>query len=180
MYCPKCGSENRDDTKFCRRCGSDVSLVPEAMSGNLPHSSSLKNSKHSKKRERRRQPSLAEGISDVFKGAGFLFATLALALFAPWAKTWWFWILIPAFTLIGKGIAEIVAAKQETANRAIETRTNTSTDQVNSQDTRPILAPPAHVVDRRAPNTGELVPPPSVTEGTTRQLDPQSGKNQYE
>lgn len=31
MFCPKCGVQNADGTKFCRGCGSDVSAVPAAV-----------------------------------------------------------------------------------------------------------------------------------------------------
>ena len=27
MFCPKCGTQNADETKFCRGCGADVSYV---------------------------------------------------------------------------------------------------------------------------------------------------------
>src|SRR2546423_419248 len=27
MFCPKCGSQNSDETKFCRGCGADISRV---------------------------------------------------------------------------------------------------------------------------------------------------------
>ena len=31
MFCPKCGSQNADGTKYCRGCGSDVSNVLAAL-----------------------------------------------------------------------------------------------------------------------------------------------------
>lgn len=34
-YCPKCASQNADDAKFCRACGANISLVPQALSGQL-------------------------------------------------------------------------------------------------------------------------------------------------
>ncbi len=36
MYCPKCGAQNAEDVKYCRVCGVNLSLVPKALSGELP------------------------------------------------------------------------------------------------------------------------------------------------
>ena len=33
MYCPTCGSQNQVDVKFCTRCGANLAVVSEAMSG---------------------------------------------------------------------------------------------------------------------------------------------------
>ena len=33
MFCPKCGSQNADETKFCRGCGADIGNVLAAVSG---------------------------------------------------------------------------------------------------------------------------------------------------
>jgi hypothetical protein len=40
MYCPKCATQNTDETKFCRSCGSNLSLVPQALTGRLPEARS--------------------------------------------------------------------------------------------------------------------------------------------
>lgn len=33
MYCPGCGSSNQADIKFCTRCGTNLSIVSDALSG---------------------------------------------------------------------------------------------------------------------------------------------------
>ena len=35
MFCPRCAAQNTEEAKFCRACGADISLVPQAMSGAL-------------------------------------------------------------------------------------------------------------------------------------------------
>src|SRR5437762_12705613 len=37
MYCPKCGSQNPDDLKFCTRCGTNLAVVSDALSGKFDH-----------------------------------------------------------------------------------------------------------------------------------------------
>jgi hypothetical protein len=33
MYCPKCGSENQSEVKFCTRCGANLAIVSDALGG---------------------------------------------------------------------------------------------------------------------------------------------------
>jgi hypothetical protein len=33
MYCPKCGSNNQDEIKFCTRCGMNLAVVADAVNG---------------------------------------------------------------------------------------------------------------------------------------------------
>lgn len=35
MYCPNCGSNNLGEKKFCARCGTNLAIVSEALSGKL-------------------------------------------------------------------------------------------------------------------------------------------------
>lgn len=35
MYCPSCSSHNQDEVKFCTRCGTNLGLVSDALSGKL-------------------------------------------------------------------------------------------------------------------------------------------------
>jgi hypothetical protein len=157
MYCPKCGTQNLEDVKYCRSCGAYLSLVPQALSGELAEERAVGHDAEGKPYDRRgrrihHQPSLASGIQTVSAGTAFLI--IAIALFLT-GKAWGLWMLIPAFVILGKGIGEIVTAKQSQLSAT--------------------AAPPA------ARTTGELEPerkygalpasPPSVTENTTRHLD---------
>lgn len=36
MYCPHCGAQNAQDSKFCRGCGEDLRLVSQAVTKSLP------------------------------------------------------------------------------------------------------------------------------------------------
>ena len=33
MYCPSCGANNQEDLKFCTRCGTNLGVVSDALSG---------------------------------------------------------------------------------------------------------------------------------------------------
>ena len=36
MYCPHCGVQNSDQTRFCRGCGEDLRLISQAVTKSLP------------------------------------------------------------------------------------------------------------------------------------------------
>ena len=180
MYCPKCAAQNVDDVKFCRVCGTNLSLVPQALTGQLPEAPA--DHRHGRQRGRDREhggpPNIGHGITKAFVGLGFLMVALALSV-SPAGRFWWYWMLIPAFGSLGKGIAEIVSFKYAQ---------NQLQGQQNQPVSQPQLTPPPSPMPR-VRNTGELeppppaynpLPPPSVTEGTTRHLDPRKDAYQKE
>ncbi|HWN98155.1 MAG TPA: zinc-ribbon domain-containing protein [Blastocatellia bacterium] len=155
MYCPTCATQNSDGTKYCRACGTNLSLVPQAITGRLPEAP----------RGRRHRggglvrggpPGLAGGITSVFMGLGFVMVALALAVSGS-GRGWWFWMLIPAFSLLGKGVANIVTTLQ--AQRA------------NPGPTYTAMPPAVNTTGLPPQPDFETLPPPSVTETTTRHLD---------
>ena len=180
MYCPNCAAPI-DGMKFCRTCGTNVSLVPQAMTGRLPaavpqpHLQPVEAQNdwgdwgdwHGKRRHRR-QPSLAHGIQTLVSGIGFICVSLGVMAFAPAGRIWWFWLLIPAFSMIGSGIAQIVRAKQ------LEQQTPPQLPYAPPSFQSVVQTPPAV----SAPTTSELrLPQPpaevpqSITEHTTKHLD---------
>lgn len=167
MYCPRCGTENIEDARFCRGCGADIGLVSQALSGHLPETRSVgdevadKISRSARRHSRKNTPRLDKAISTGCTGLAFLIVAIVLSR-TPMGRFWWFWMLIPAFTMIGGGIAEYVRFKQA------EQKT---TGLPERERARTAMPPPARVSALPPRNTSELVPPPSVTEGTTRHLD---------
>jgi hypothetical protein len=152
MYCPNCAVQNADDAKFCRGCGANLSLVPQALTGQLPQG---RHGRHRHDPRSEGEPSLGNGITQTFMGLGFLTVAIVLWLTRMW---WGVWMLIPAFIFMGRGIAGIVTAVQAQQSAAARGH---------------IPAPPS-------PNTGPMpvqtppelmAPPASVTESTTKLFD---------
>jgi hypothetical protein len=158
MYCPKCATQNAEDTKFCRSCGTNLSLVPQALTGRLPEAPASGRRHRRRDLERSRPASLANGITKLFVGLGFLLVSLALGL-SNAGRGWWFWMLIPAFASLGKGVAEIVGAKYSPHLPPGVNQT---------------AMPPAPRGVEIPPRSDAFFTPPSVTEQTTRHLDPKT------
>lgn len=156
MYCPKCAAQNGDDARYCRVCGVNLSLIPQALTGQL--SAPENTMEYLGGRKHRKAPSFERGLSTMFMGIGFAVVALVLMITRNW---WGIFMLIPAFSMLGTGVSMVLTHKHEL--RATQ---------------QPFVAPEQPVL--RRPTTGELAPPPpstgtdqppSVTEGTTRILD---------
>lgn len=175
MFCPRCGAENTEEASFCRGCGSNISLVPQALTGTLEDTRAtvgLKLSRHERReleRERRRErkgrkpPSIEGAVVPFCGGIGFIVVALAIMLFMPGGHMWGFWMFIPAFFMIGSGLSEYLRWKEQ----------QKTTRLAGYAPPASIHAPPrraAELPTRRDP--AELRPPASVTEGTTKLLDP--------
>lgn len=161
MFCPKCAAQNLDGASFCRVCGANISLIANALSGELPEApqdESCSLTGRPRRRQGRGEPNLEAAFKSVFMGIAFVLVALALA-FSRMGTGWWFWMLIPAFSFMGTGIAQYIRYKEH-AKRALHPTAS-----------QPLFEPRPQVNAFPARATGELVsPPPSVTEGTTRHL----------
>lgn len=160
MFCPKCAAQNLEGASFCRVCGVNISLVEHAISGQLQKAQpeEVELTGRARRRHGRRELSLDHAFKNVFMGVAFLLVAIALA-FSRMGTGWWFWMLIPAFSMMGTGIAQYIRLK-ERQKRTLP---------IPMQQASFPPAPPVNSFP--APATGELVsPPPSVTEGTTRHL----------
>lgn len=164
MFCPQCATQNIDGASFCRSCGANIGLVPQAMTGQLPVAPAPEDQSYmDRKRRRRGPPSLEGGIAGIFAGIGFIIAAIAVMLKMPGGFTWGWALFIPGFSSIGRGIASIVAARTNKEKIMISTPAVVGN----------FMPGPTLNTLRSGPvsRTGELMPPaPSVTEGTTRHL----------
>jgi hypothetical protein len=175
MFCPRCAAHNIDDARYCRVCGADISLLPQVLSGELnaelaeaddtavDRKSKRKRKEREKEREKEKEknkpPTFEKAYENIGVGISFILISIMIAIFMPGGRFWWFWMLIPALACAGEGVGQLMRVKREMALGALRA---------------PHL--PAAGVDesRHLPpqrNTTEIMmPPPSVTENTTRHL----------
>ncbi len=155
MFCPKCATQNVEGASFCRSCGSNISLIPQALSGQLS-TPQVEDFSERLRGRRRREPTIEEAIRSLTMGIAFAVISILVGKYSPGGWTWWYWLLIPAAASFGKGfsvLARLKAARNQ----------NQPSSQPQLNTVRP--------ADLPAPKTGELMTPaPSVTEGTTRHL----------
>ena len=158
MFCPKCATQNLEGASYCRVCGANISLVPQALTGQMVQPQPAEELEEVGRGSRRRgKPlTLEAALKNMFMGVAFLI--IAIAASRSIGAGWWFWMLIPAFSLMGTGVAQFMRIKE--------------------RDKRTAMMPPRAPVMQAPPTppalprrTDELRPPvPSVTEGTTRHL----------
>lgn len=151
MFCPKCATNNLDGASFCRGCGANISLVPQAMTGEIAPPPLTEREERRRRRWEAREVTLDRAFKNIFMGIAFF--VIAIALSRSIGQAWWFWMLLPAFMMTGTGIAQFIRLREKTKHPSL-------------------TAPPAQRTFSEAPNTQVLMPPaPSVTEGTTRHLN---------
>ena len=159
MFCPKCAAKNIDGASFCRVCGANISLVPQALAGQPLSQQDSRELRRSRRKRISREASIEHALKNVFIGIAWCLIAFALNWTGRGAW-WWFWLLIPAFGALGKGVAEYIRYREERNQPA----------QLSGYSP-PTLAQPQEPPALPARRTGELVmPPASVTEGTTRHL----------
>ena len=150
MFCPKCATQNLDGASFCRSCGANISLVPQALTGQIARQNetpAVTTDDHGAKPGR--PLTLDSAFKNIFMGVAFLI--IALVLSRTIGQYWWFWMLLPAFSLMGTGIAQYI--------------------RIREREKRSALPGPNLAQSLPPRTTDQLMPPvPSVTEGTTRHL----------
>jgi hypothetical protein len=157
MFCPKCATQNVDGASYCRSCGANISLVPQALNGKLSTTNQNSFEDRWSRHKRRREPSIEEAIRGLMMGIAFAVISILVGRYSPGGWTWWYWLLIPAAMSFAKGLAVLARLK----------RAQDQTPMIPAGPQLNTLRPP----DLPAARTGELMSPvPSVTEGTTRHL----------
>ena len=164
MYCPKCGTQNADEASFCRSCGANVSLIPQALTGQLdaPTAAGADVVRHGR---RHKSASVENAVVPFFGGLGFFLVAIAVMLFMPGGRFWGFWLFIPAFFMMGGGVAGYLRLRQQQQQGLPRAGLGF--------DTHTPAIPPAHTPVGTLPPRAQPVgyAPGSVTEGTTKLLE---------
>jgi hypothetical protein len=164
MFCPSCAAENANNAQFCRACGANISLVPQAVSGQLAErvkgteGESRRDQRH---RRRHGEPVTVErAVRGLFMGVAFILIAFSVRVWAPAGHIWWFWMFLPAAGLLADSVSTFMRLRERRAQLA-----------------PPPYAPGAPMFGQPAPagrlterHTGELLQPPSVTEAATQHL----------
>jgi hypothetical protein len=153
MYCPNCAS-SIDGVRFCRSCGANVSLVPQALSGEL----TTVNNELDQRGRRRKEPSIEKATTTIFIGIGFLLTAIIVHFFIPAGLFWGWSFLIPAFACLGDGIGLYMRWK---ANQKLQQFSQTFPP-YQPDRTPQVIAPATSKISQ---------PESSVTETTTKHLD---------
>ena len=163
MFCPKCAAENTDHAQFCRACGTNISLVPQAVSGQLAErADELEgDSRRDRRHGRRGEPvTIERAVRSLFMGVAFILVAFSVRVWAPAGHVWWFWMFLPAAGLLADSVSTFLQLRSPGAGLATP-----------PEAPRPAAFAPAPTAARLAErDTGELLQPPSVTEATTRHL----------
>lgn len=173
MYCPQCATENLNEASFCRSCGADISLVPQALTGRLPAKESKSKASKSKKEEK--TLTHEQVYSNIFVGIGFLLWFIIGAIFFTKFFPMWFWAIFPGFACLGSGIGQYARLKQEREKELLREGFPLPS-RMMSPPARHMFGGDGGASQLPARDTAEIVnsfetTPRSVTEGTTRHLD---------
>lgn len=163
MYCPRCATQNLDDAKFCRTCGTNLETVGLALAGKYP----VESDSDEKEREPTALEKRREGMSKIVQASGLLGSSLligaALGLFSnqhDWIMIWMIftgWMACwGIFSMVG-GIAALMESK---ALRDSEYPGIVESRRDRALDTSGLSVP-------------QLPSPRSITEHTTKSLGEQ-------
>ena len=166
IHCPRCGhQQNLDETRFCTKCGLEISDVKELMnSGSVRSKSEI---------EKKRVKAIKQGMTMIFSGFGLLMIMAALRDTFSFAKIV---IILPFLILMLGGVFRMIFSlfSDETEITEKEDRTVKTKELSGEQNTEKSLPeaenrPPLDF-ETKTFDTNELLEPASVTENTTRKL----------
>lgn len=167
MYCPSCGSNNLPDIKFCTRCGTNLGVVSEALTGKTAGRTGADD------RVAKLLRDYYQGRRDTITGAVIIPAGLlvmAIMMAAGLKPIGAFFIICWMFfwgaSALASGLGKWIAAKGELKAFGHD-------PQSRIQGALPLQVVPASLEELPPSgySTGPVDSPGSVTEHTTRQLD---------
>ena len=177
MFCPKCGSNQADGKKFCTVCGTNLFIVSQALTGQLPqppiHYAPPVISPH----EIERQQEMKKGITMTVLGGGYIVYKLISFIFSfpfyGWRSPFGFLSFV-AFIIFAIGISKVVGSRVTSAPPTAMNPANTSPATLaSSRAPQPVFSG-VSTSETMAQQTSQLMPnrrpTSSVTEDDTKHL----------
>ena len=169
MYCPGCGVNNSAETKFCTRCGTNLSVVSDALSGRATSSLQLD------ERAAKLMRDYYKGRRDVISGLVLIpAAAAAIAVLVrfgmPPVASFFIvcWMLFWGVSALAVGFGKWIASSGEMRALGIAASPSRMRPPVQhaalTEHNQQALTQPELLTDPKAS-------PSSVTEHTTRQLE---------
>jgi hypothetical protein len=153
MFCPKCGSQNSDETRFCRGCGSDISNVLALVENGATNNSAT---------AEKEIDLFSSGLRGLIIGAGFFGVAILAYVLSPQLAIAVIFALAFASFFIGTGISRLVQARALRGLRSPKIRKSPELA-TGGQD---YIGPSRSIYE-----TEDLATPRSITENTTTHLE---------
>ena len=167
MFCPRCATQNSDDTKFCRGCGTNLAPVNLVLSDPQQLSTAALEKVASISSVKRR-----DGISKLIHGTGWIGAStivgVALGVFSntnDWIFVWLglaSWMACVGIIAWSQGINKLIEARYLSRELQSAADSNLAHPQIRKDEPASLPA---------VPKTNELARPGSVTDRTTELLN---------
>ncbi len=162
MFCPKCGAQNGQESRFCRGCGEDLSLVSQALSRNpsllIAHKldQTVRKSPTVQLTWLKNQKRRAAG--ELLSGAFTLFSLIWFILLGKGNPEFAYGVIAAiACYLMALGVWDFRSASK-------------TSEAASADDMRGALRGPSAPKELATPDTSEMMPVTGVTESTTRNL----------
>lgn len=175
MFCPRCGREQAaDDVRFCSRCGFQLHVVAQLLdtNGALPGFETEENIRPSLYR----RATSSAGAKVMFVSIViFIFVIfLAAAADAPELLFFPFFLFIIGAAMLAYKL--IFGEKPPTQTEVFTAYQKTLYAAGAPATLPPATSTPVNAYEKPKRNTAEFVPPPSVTEPTTKLLEQEANK----
>ena len=169
MYCPRCGTENpSEDVKFCRACGEDLRLTAQALGKRIGWTAFL-NNRLDNMLEGRYGLSARDGGINIFIGLAGLMIAVYYMLTGVGALLVWVVISLSLLLGVGVGVYDVVIYRRSV--KGFPREVDRLPSDLSIFDKR--AAPGGGKAELVAGSPTKEIVPPSVTEGTTKRLEPQ-------
>lgn len=169
MYCPRCGIENpAEDVKFCRACGEDLRLTSQALGKRIRWRDFL-NNRLDNMLAGRYGLSARDGGINIFIGLAGLMIAAYYMLTGHGALIVWVVISLSLLLGVGVGVYDVIIYRRSV--RGFPRDVDRVPGDLSIFDKAP--APAAGKAELGAGGPTNEIVPPSITEGTTKRLEPQ-------